>query len=406
MAPRDPHQHDRPAQRAQDRAFPEKSDVASQALNEALRVSFRLLKVAMCLVIILFLGSGVFIVKEGQKAFVLRFGRLVGEKDEAAVLGAGLHFAWPFLIDEVVRFPVGRELSLEVRDFWYPEQTRAGQGPPATLEPGRGGYALTGDANILHSIWSIGYNVHDPIKLYRHLADPVEIARLDPHEPQGTIPDLLRSLLHSAVIRALATTRVDDVIGGGGRAALKETVKTILDRKLREVDVGITATKLTLDKLAVPLQTQAVFNEVSAAVQEKDTLVKQAEADAERIITEADGEASRIKDEAREYAISVVKQAEADSNYIDALIAEASKSDNPAMLSLFLKQRLIEVLQEVLAEAYEIYIVERNPAGHTTIRLIGGRDPKAVKDYIRRQRREREKAKAEARGAPPAETAP
>ncbi|MBM4042130.1 MAG: hypothetical protein FJ290_26840, partial [Planctomycetes bacterium] len=169
-------------------------DVASQALNEALRVSFRLLKVAMLLVALLFLASGIFTVKQHEQAFILRFGHVVYHTDPATgkptpILGPGLHFAWPFLVDEVVRFPRERELDLLVSSFWYKEPP-PGQKmvAPPSLDPAESGYNLTGDANILHSRWIVRYNVADPVKFCERLGDPAELAS---DEPSSTIRRLL-----------------------------------------------------------------------------------------------------------------------------------------------------------------------------------------------------------------------
>ncbi|NQT53007.1 protease modulator HflK [bacterium] len=338
MAPHDHHDPDHTAQTADERAA-RRGDVASQALNEALGVSFRLLKLAMVLVVGLFLTSGVFVVKAEERAFVLRFGKLVIDSEGQAKLGPGIHFAWPFLIDEVVRFPVQRKLSLTIKDFWYAEgATERGAGAPR-IEPGRAGYSLTGDANILHSIWGVEYQIEDPVKLFRHLADPVEIAALDPKDPQGAIPDLLRTLLNSAVIRTMATFRVDDAIGGR-RGALEVGVADSLRSQLRRLDVGIVVTKFTLDKIAVPLQTKAAFDEVNAAVYQSQTVRDRASAYAEGLTTRATGQGDRLISEAKQYSSRVEKQAEADADYMDQLLAAATDPEDPVPLEVFLQQRL------------------------------------------------------------------
>ncbi|MEP6663675.1 MAG: hypothetical protein ABJC04_08420, partial [Verrucomicrobiota bacterium] len=48
-------------------------DSGSQALSDALRSSFAIIKIIMVGLVIVFLGSGVFIVPPNQKAIVLHF---------------------------------------------------------------------------------------------------------------------------------------------------------------------------------------------------------------------------------------------------------------------------------------------------------------------------------------------
>ena len=65
-------------------------DAGSQAMAEALRSSFAIVKVVMVVLVILFLASGIFQVGPAEKAIVLRFGKPIGT-GEQALLGPGLH---------------------------------------------------------------------------------------------------------------------------------------------------------------------------------------------------------------------------------------------------------------------------------------------------------------------------
>src|SRR5579862_1974870 len=77
-------------------------DAGSQALAEALRSSFAIVKFVMVLLVVIFFGSGFFQVGPQEKAIILRFGKPVGQGSEA-LLGPGLHWSWPYPIDEVVK---------------------------------------------------------------------------------------------------------------------------------------------------------------------------------------------------------------------------------------------------------------------------------------------------------------
>src|SRR4051794_30796804 len=80
-------------------------DAGSQALAEALRSSFAVVKVVMVLLVVVFMASGFFTVGPSERAIILRFGRpaAVGEQ---ALLNPGLHWSLPYPIDEVVRVPI------------------------------------------------------------------------------------------------------------------------------------------------------------------------------------------------------------------------------------------------------------------------------------------------------------
>jgi modulator of FtsH protease HflK len=80
-------------------------DTGSQALAEALRSSFLIIQFVMWVLVILFFCSGFFTVGPQEKAMILRFGKPVGE-GQKALLSAGLHWSFPYPIDEVVKIPI------------------------------------------------------------------------------------------------------------------------------------------------------------------------------------------------------------------------------------------------------------------------------------------------------------
>ncbi|MFW6107135.1 MAG: protease modulator HflK [bacterium] len=389
-----PHDHDAehaPRPQASSERAALGGDVASQALNEALRVSFRLLKLAMVLVAVLFLTSGVFIVKQHEQAFKLRFGKLVRDREGNAILGPGIHFAWPFLIDEIVRFPVRRDLPLAVDAFWYVEPKRVpGGGVPQGLPPDQVDYTLTGDANILHSKWRITYSVADPVQFCRRVADPSEIAT---QAPQGQLAGLLGTFLRSAVIRTMARFDVDEAYTER-RDELKEAVRRSFVQQTADAELGIQINTFILDDISPPLKTRKAFDAVNAAAQEKDRLLRDAEGYATRVVTEARGDAERIVEEARAYKSRVVQRAQADADYIESVVAEYRQS--PRMLNLFLEQRLIEVLEETLSEADETFVIDLGTGdGRREVRLWLQRDPQAQREAIQRRRQERQQAQKE-----------
>src|SRR5438874_13427674 len=82
-------------------------DAGSQALSEALRSSFAIVKVLMIALVVVFFSSGFFTVGPQEKAVILHFGK-PGGVGEKALLGPGPHWAFPSPIDEVVRIPIGQ----------------------------------------------------------------------------------------------------------------------------------------------------------------------------------------------------------------------------------------------------------------------------------------------------------
>src|SRR5205823_9730152 len=76
-------------------------DASAQALSEALRSSFNIVKLLMGALLAAFILSGVFTVKPNQVAIKLRFGRALGV-GAGQLLRPGLHWKLPYPIDDLV----------------------------------------------------------------------------------------------------------------------------------------------------------------------------------------------------------------------------------------------------------------------------------------------------------------
>src|SRR5579862_6304957 len=103
-------------------------DAGSEALTEALRSSFWIVKVVMFLLLIVFLGSGFFTVEPQEQAMIIRLGRPVGT-GQKALLGPGFHLSFPYPIDEHIKVPISAIQKVTSTVGWYattPEQELAG----------------------------------------------------------------------------------------------------------------------------------------------------------------------------------------------------------------------------------------------------------------------------------------
>ena len=71
-------------------------DARTRALTEALQSSFKVVRVIMVILAVVFLGSGITRVESGTKALHLQFGKY------EETLEPGLVWAWPNPIDKIV----------------------------------------------------------------------------------------------------------------------------------------------------------------------------------------------------------------------------------------------------------------------------------------------------------------
>ena len=326
-------------------------DVARSSLSDALRLSFNILKLIMAGVLILYLTSGIFVVEQHEAGIILRFGEIAG-----TVLEPGLHWAWPFPVDEHITIPVARVHSMEIS--FMPgelERTRGGRKKVADkLYPWLDKYCLTGDGNIVHSKWTVRYIIADPVAYITSAEEPKEVLAL---------------IAKNSVIRETSGFGVDDALRTNV-GELRRKVQVGILGELERRDIGILVEGVDLKEIIPPQQVRDAFNSVIRAEQERSKNINSAHAYANRIVSEVKGEAAGVISKAATYKTRVVESAKADAQYLENLLREYP--GEPERLNVFLNQLYHEVIGEVVAGAEERFIIGESDEGE--IRYIIGHE--------------------------------
>ena len=113
----------------------------SQRSIAILNTAMRYCKWLIVILIVLICCSGIRVVNNYEVAVVLRFGRLVGDTREEQVREPGLLLAFPYVIDEVIKVPVGKVHEVSI-------STHADIADPTYAEIENTGYVITGDESI------------------------------------------------------------------------------------------------------------------------------------------------------------------------------------------------------------------------------------------------------------------
>lgn len=394
----------------------EQTDPAAKSLAEALRVSFKILKWVMVVLVILFLASGFFTVGPDERAMVLRFGKIRGIAEQR-ILGPGLHWAFPYPVEEVVKLPVEKVQTLATDDFWYfqTEQQKlaaaAGEpsrNVPATLDLLRGdGYCITrndsiaqipgNDYNIVHCKWQLTWSIRSAEVFFQNVFVPAPRPGQDYGDviPENVSP-VLRSILCDAVVTSMVNFSIDEAILSA--ADIAREVKQRLQDKLDRIESGITVVSLELSSITWPRQVDDAFQRSIQASQRSQQLVTEARGYAENLLGEAGGpfvydvletlndtaiKGSQAEDVwarlsgtaqeklsvARAYKTEVVETARADARYLKELLPEYRKRPQ-----LVLQEIYQDAVEEVLDGAEEKIILEPAPGGKKReIRVLIGR---------------------------------
>lgn len=337
-------------------------DSGSQALAEALRSSFAVVRVVMVLLVAVFLGSGFFSVEPQEKAIILRFGRPVGEGEEA-LLGAGLHWALPYPIDEIVKVPITEIQILRSTVGWYaitPEQEQAGNEPlpGPSLNPAVDGYALTADGNIVHTRATLRYRIDDPIQ---HVFDFVNAS------------NAVQNALNNALIHAAARHTVDQMLTTDV-AAFQDAVRRRFVQLAEGQNLGITVEQCEVQSRP-PRQLKQAFDNVITAGQNRSTLRNAALSFANQATNRANADASSIVNTAESERTRYVEDVAADAERFQGLLPKFQS--NP---DLFIQQRLVETMGRVFTNAQDKLFLPRRADGQTReLRLLLNREPPKAK---------------------------
>lgn len=376
-------------------------DPANQSLADALRTSFRILKLAMIVLVILFFATGAFVVEQNEQAIVLRLGRTVG-----GVRDAGVYWAFPYPIDEVLKLPVKASSTLAIDSHWLHlsdnekglslDQIRRGD---RGLHPVRDGALLTGDRGLVHVKWQLTYRISDLMKFVEVVADA------DFEMAEAVITKILE---HAAIEVAGGFTTEDAT--RKRLTDLRDQVKVLVNIKLEELQTGIVVESVEIPESTPPLQTRLAFVEVARAENQKQTAIRTAEqmrneilnqtagaaherlinlidemeeaqdsgdhrrvetlaADIGRIVEfEASGEVGRMIRQANSYYTYVVQSMRGDAEQYEVLLAEYRSQPELLMSRLWqeTKQRLLS-----MPDVTKVY----RPGG-TLFRLRIGLDPR------------------------------
>lgn len=340
-------------------ADPMIEDAGSRALAEALSSSFAIVKVVMVVLLLLFLGSGIFTVQPQEKAIKLRFGRPVGS-GEKALLNPGLQWAFPYPIDEIVKIPVGKIHTVDSTVGWYgvrPEQELAGTEPPPgnSLNPANDGFTLTADGNIIHVRATVGYRITEP---EAHVFNFISVS------------NLVQNALNNALFYATAHFPVDralrlDVTG------FKERIEARTRELVNKQGLGVSIESLTL-KMAPPRQVKQAFDEVIAAEQELSKSINAARGYANEVLSKANGESNAVVNAGLAERSRLLQTVTADAQSFTNQLASFEKDK-----SLFTQRRLTETLERVMTNANDKWFLPARTEGQPReLRILLNPEPK------------------------------
>lgn len=274
------------------------------------------------LLIAAWVASGFYIVDEGQRGVVLRFGKHV------ETTTPGLRWHLPAPIEKVETVNISQVRTVEIG---YRNNIRSKVLKESLM--------LTDDENIVDIQFAVQYILSSPEDFLFNNRDP-DTSVLQAAE--------------TAIRQVIGNSKMDFVLYEGREQVAADTTRlmqSILDR----YQIGIQINRVTMQNAQPPEQVQAAFDDAVKAGQDRERQVNEGQAYANDVIPRARGAAARLLEEANGYRQRVIATAEGDASRFEQILTEYSKAPDVTR-----KRMYLDAVQQILSSSSKILIDQQS----------------------------------------------
>lgn len=289
--------------------------------------------VSVALLLLLWLGSGLYVVGPGERGVVLLF-RAATEQTEP---GLRYRLPWPIQSHAVVDIAQVRRAEVGFRTVADASIERGGRGGTRTVP--QEALMLTGDENIVELQLFVQYRVQDPVKFLFGASDP-----------EGILHTSAQVALRSAVGRNTIDYTMTE-----GRVEVQEQAKSALQDLLDAYQTGLLVSEARLLVVDPPGEVRDAFHDVVRALEDRDRLVKEADGYREGVVPNARGEAAQMVQQAEGYKAQRVIRAQGDAERFLKILAEYDKAKAVTRDRLYLEsvERIMPTIEKFILDSGE-----------------------------------------------------
>lgn len=316
-----------------------KKDPASRrALEQSVALAFRFLFIGVAVMAVAWLASGFVSVESGNRAVVMRFGKVERIHD------SGLVWAWPRPVETVVLVPSPeRQLTQEVRALDLATRGAEVVLADLVLDLRDGGYALSGDGGAVHLAGVVTYHVSDAagyLLAQERLASALE---------RTFCASAIAAIAGRGLDGVLATRSADEagndaLAAAARREALRGDIRAQMNRRLKELSLGVEISRIDLTAV-LPARAKPAFDQVLTAESEAARTVASARTDAEKYRQQGERDRSEILQTAEAKAKEAIAKARIATDRITALAAESSPERRALLLTRLYRERMETILR-------------------------------------------------------------
>jgi len=276
--------------------------------------------VLVALVLVVWLVSGFYIVDEGRRGVVTRFGRYT----ETTLPGPRWHLPFPVEAAEVIDFSKIKTVEIH--------------GNTPASRSARGLLLLTDDENITDALFAIQYRLKDAKDFVFDTKNP---------------DDVLVQVASTAISEVVGRSQMDFALYEG-RGEIAKKTETLMQEMLDRYGTGIQIQNVSLQDSQPPEQVRPAFDDAVKAKQDLERQKNEGQAYANDIVPRARGLASRLLQEADGYNARVTQEAEGNASRFRQILVEYNKA--PAVT----RERLyLDMMQSVLGNTSKVLVDQK-----------------------------------------------
>src|SRR5690349_13098233 len=278
----------------------------------------------VALVVVIWLASGFYIVDEGRRGVVTRFGRFT----ETTLPGPRWHLPFPVEAVELVEFSQVKTIEVGYRNT-----------PKNKID--KEAVMLTDDENIIDIQFAVQYNLKSA----------------EDYVFNNRRPDQIVAYVAESAIREVVGKAKMDFALYEGREQIAKQTEQLMQQMLDRFGTGVFVQKVTLQNVQPPDKVQAAFDDAVKAGQDRERLKNEGQAYANDVVPRARGMAARLIEEANGYQSEVVQRAQGDAQRFNQVLVEYQKA--PAVT----RERLyLDMMQSVLGNSSKILVDQKSPS--------------------------------------------
>ena len=293
--------------------------------------------IALVAFVFLWFVSGIYEVKEGEEAAVIRFGKFVRK----GFPGLNYHLPVPFEVVIIEKVNQSRRIEIGYRSNSMKPSNDSGRGITAEST------MLTGDENIVELNCDVMWHIDNLEKYIFNVVNP---------------EDAVKTAAESAIREVISKTPISSVLSSQ-KQEITDKIEALTQKILDQYTVGVNIEKVQLLKAEPPAEVIDAYRDVQTSRADKEREINQAQAYNNDVLPKARGEAAKLLQEAEGYKQEIISNAEGDTQRYTAVYMQYKASKQVTKDRLYL-----ETIEEILKGANKVIVGAEGMLPHMAIK--------------------------------------